>query len=209
LSIIVAASRLGKNIIRFKRLAAFLTQIIFCMKKLWVMLLLFAFASAKAQINKVSLQASGLTCSMCSKAVKNALESVSFVDKVQVDIKNQQYNLSFKEGSAVDFDALSKAVRDAGFSVASLKASASVHRLKIEKDEHVKIGGENVHFLNAAGQTLDGLVNFSIVDKGFVSAKEFKKYAGLTKMKCVQTGQMEKCCAEQPSGNARVYHAVI
>ena len=174
------------------------------------MLLMLAFAGAKAQINKVSLQASGLTCSMCSKAVKNALEGVSFVDKVQVDIKNQQYNLSFKNGSAVDFDALNKAVQDAGFSVASMKASALVHGLKIEKDEHVNIGGETFHFLNAAGQTLDGAINFSVVDKGFVSAKEAKKYAALTKMPCVQTGRMEKCCASpQASANSRIYHVII
>jgi len=181
------------------------------MKKFFVVLLVLACVSAKAQINKVSLQASGLTCSMCSKAVKNALEAVSFVDKVQVDIKNQQYNLSFKEGSVVDLDALNKAVQDAGFSVASLKASALVHGLKIEKDEHLKIGDESFHFLNAAGQTLDGVVNFSVVDKGFVSAKAFKKYAAMTKMTCVQTGHTAKCCASSPqaSVSSRIYHVVI
>ena len=34
-----------------------------------------------SQVSKVSLQASGLTCSMCSKAVKSALEEVGFVEK--------------------------------------------------------------------------------------------------------------------------------
>jgi copper chaperone CopZ len=81
------------------------------MKTIYVLMIaLLLAAGAQAQVSRVSLQASGLTCSMCSKAVKNALEKVSFVDKVQVDIKNQQYNLSFKEGSTVDFDALSGAV---------------------------------------------------------------------------------------------------
>ena len=88
------------------------------MKKVLVGLLIFFAATAQAQFSKASSQASGLTCSMCSKAVKTALEQVSFVDKVQVDIKNQQYNLTFNANEEVDIDALAKAVQDAGFSVA-------------------------------------------------------------------------------------------
>lgn len=180
------------------------------MKKLFVMLLVLLCAGAKAQINTISLQASGLTCSLCSKAVKSALEAVPFVDKVGVDIKNQQYNLTLKEGNPVDLDALNKAVQNAGFSVASMKVSALVHQSKAEKDEHLKIGGENFHLLNAAGQSLDGSVTFSVVDKGFVSAKEFKKYAALTKMSCVQTGQMAGCCAsDHAPGKNRIYHVII
>ena len=180
------------------------------MKSLFVSVLLFFGIAVQAQVTKVSLQASGLTCSMCSKAVKTALEEVAFVEKVQVDIKDQRYNLSFKEGSKVDLDALNKAVQDAGFSVASLQVTAGVNKVKLEKDEHLKIGDQYFHFLNAASQTIDGTVTFSVVDKGFVTARQFKKYAGLTKMPCVQTGRMAKCCS---SGNvaeqSRIYHVVI
>jgi len=180
------------------------------MKKIFFLLLVCFGFTANAQISKASLQASGLTCSMCSKAVKTALEEVGFVEKVQVDIKNQQYNLTFKENNTVDLDALSKAVQDAGFSVASLKVTASVNNTKLGKDEHLVIGGQTFHFLNAANQTVDGPVTFSVVDKGFVSAKEFKKYVGMTKMACVQTGRMAKCCsAEVASENNRIYHVII
>lgn len=172
--------------------------------------MLFIGIGAAAQIKSASLQASGLTCSLCSKAVKNALEAVPFVSTVQVDIKNQQYNLSFKEGSAVDFDALNKAVQNAGFSVASLKAVAAVPRQNLQKDEHVVLGGQTFHFLNAAGQTLDGDVTFMVVDKGFVPAATFKKYAALTRMTCVQTGRTANCCASNDATvGSRIYHAVI
>jgi copper chaperone CopZ len=180
------------------------------MKTFFIVLLLIFGIGAQAQVSKVSLQASGLTCSMCSKAVKTALEEVGFVEKVQVDIKNQQYNLSFKQGSTVDFDALNKAVQDAGFSVAALKVTASVSNTKLEKDEHLKLGEHTFHFLNAANQTVDGQVTFSIVDKGFVTAKEFRKYAAMTKMACVQTGRMAKCCAPDAAAqDSRIYHVVI
>lgn len=180
------------------------------MKTFFSLLLLIAGVSATAQINKISLQASGLTCSLCSKAVKTALEEVPFVAKVQVDIKNQRYNLSFKEGNAIDIDALNKAVKDAGFSVASMKVTANVKDSQLQKDEHLTIGGQNFHFLNASGQTLNGEVSFLVVDKGFVSSKEFKKYAALTKMACVQTGRMAKCCSTGGEmDNSRIYHVVI
>jgi copper chaperone CopZ len=180
------------------------------MKSLIIALLMLLGVGAKAQITKVSLQASGLTCSMCSKAVKNALEKVSFVENVQVDIKNQQYNLSFKESGKVDLDALNKAVQDAGFSVASLKATASLSPTKLQKDEHVTIGDQSFHFLNAGNQTTDGSITFSVVDKGYVTAKEFKKYSAMTKMPCIQTGRMAKCCSTgEAAKDARIYHVII
>ncbi len=173
-------------------------------------LVFFAGFQSWAQFSKASLQASGLTCSMCSKAVKNALEKVDFVEKIQVDIKNQQYNLQFKKDVVVNFDALSKAVENAGFSVASLKVTADVENIKAEKDAHILIGDKYFHFLNAKGQQLNGTTTFSIVDKSFVSAKVVRKYSSATKMQCVQTGKAEACCAKDNIGeSSRIYHVII
>lgn len=181
------------------------------MKSLFFFVLLFGLTyNSEAQVTKVSLQASGLTCSMCSKAVMKALEDVSFVDKVNVDIKNQQYNLSFKEKATVDFDALKKAVEDAGFSVASLSVTANVTDTKFERDTHIQIGNQYFHFLNAKNQQVNGIVVFTIVDKHFLPDKQFKKYSATTKMDCVQTGRAGKCCAADNIGEQeRVYHAII
>ena len=125
------------------------------MKTFLFSLLLVLCGSARAQVTKGTLQASGLTCSMCSKAVKNALDKVSFIERVQVDIKNQQYTIYFKEGSQVDLDAVSKAVENAGFSVARLVVTAAVNGLKLEKEAHIKIGDFYFHILNATDQQLN------------------------------------------------------
>ncbi|TCJ17577.1 copper chaperone [Flaviaesturariibacter flavus] len=180
------------------------------MKSIYAMLIaLLLGGGVSAQVTRVSLQASGLTCSMCSKAVKNALEKVSFVDKVQVDIKNQQYNLTFKEGSTPDFDALAGAVEGAGFSVAALKVTADLPAAAtLAKDEHLQIGGQTFHFLNAANQSVSGSVTFSLVDKNFVAAKEYKKWSALSKMACVKTGRMASCCTKG-GAEARIFHAII
>lgn len=180
------------------------------MKKLMTALALLLTLAASAQVSKVSLQASGLTCSMCSKAVKNALEKVAFVDNVQVDIKNQQYSLTFKPEARVDPDALQGAVEEAGFSVARMVVEARLSGVKLEKDAHVRIGDSYYHFLNAAGQQLDGTVSFAIVDRKYVPAKEFKKYSGMSRMSCVQTGRSAACCTEgSMPAQTRIYHAVI
>ncbi len=42
-------------------------------------------------IKKVSLVASGLTCSMCSKAIFKALTKLDFVEEVKVDIAKSMY----------------------------------------------------------------------------------------------------------------------
>ena len=181
------------------------------MKKILIWLLIVvAGTSANAQFTEATLQASGLTCSMCSKAVKGALEKVDFVESVKVNIKEQQYVISFKENSNIEFDALKKAVEDAGFSVAALKIKTHVEQIEVEKDKHVTIGGKNFHFLNAKKQPLKGDVVFTIVDKDFLSAKEYKKYAAASSMQCVQTGKAASCCEKGgiPT-EARVYHVVI
>ena len=79
---------------------------------------LFSVA-AKAQITKVTIQASGLTCSMCSNSINKAIKSLSFVENVNANIKNSSFDISFKPNEVVDFDKLKKKVEDAGFLVAS------------------------------------------------------------------------------------------
>jgi copper chaperone CopZ len=180
------------------------------MKVFLIIAFLCFFMASEAQVSRVSLQASGLTCSMCSKAVKNALEKVDNVEKVQVDIKNQQYNLSFRDSSLVNLDALAKAVEDAGFSVAKLEVTATVAAQTLEKDQHILIGSSWFHFLNAARQQVGGEVKFTLVDQNFMPAKESKKYRRLSRMECVQTGRSASCCSEDTAAPAhRIYHAII
>lgn len=180
------------------------------MKKLLTILVLSLVAlSTRAQVLEAKLQASGLTCSMCSKAVLNALQKVSFVKAVDVNIDKQEYGISFKKDSKIDLDALSKAVEDAGFSVAKLSVTALVEPQKVEKDKHIAIGGQTFHFLNAGGQQLPQTATFRVVDKTFVSDKEFKKWSGLSSLACVKTGKMETCCSKKPAFSGRVYHVIL
>ncbi|HET9434353.1 MAG TPA: heavy metal-associated domain-containing protein [Chitinophagaceae bacterium] len=181
------------------------------MKKcILLLLVLFTVVAVYSQFSKASLQASGLTCAMCSKAVKVALEKVSFVKEVSVNIKQQEYFIVFKEKSNADFDQLKKAVEDAGFSVASLKITGSFTELNVEKDKHIQLDGKNFHFVNSGTQVLNGEQTFTIVDKDFLSAKEYKKHSAATKLECIKTGKAGACCVKDGiHSEERVYHVII
>lgn len=163
-----------------------------------------------AQFKSASLQAAGLTCAMCTKAINTALEQIPFVKDIDVDIKTSSFLINFKEGSNVDFDELKKAVEDAGFSVAKLSATGTFNNVKVQNDAHVQISGKNYHFLNIQPQTLDGTQTIVLADKDFLSSKEFKKISATTKMSCVQTGTAAACCTKDGiSAHSRIYHVTI
>ena len=165
---------------------------------------------ATAQFKTGTLQAAGLTCAMCTKAINETLKELSFVQTVKADIKNSQFVIQFKDGANVDPDALKKAVEDAGFSIAKLKLALNFDNVKVDNDSHVKIGSKTYHFLDTRSQVLNGEKTMTFVDKNFVVAKEFKKYSGKSQMACVQTGKAETCCTKEGiKENARIYHVTI
>ena len=181
------------------------------MKKLFfIAMMVSVVLSSQAQFTRASLQATGLTCAMCSNAINKALLQVPFVESVKSDIKNSAFNIVFKQGQDVEIDALRKAVEDAGFSVGSLKMTANFQELKIENDKHIEIGKEVFHFLNVNEQVLNGEQTIMVVDKNFLTAKQFKKFSSASKMSCVQTGKAASCCIKDGiAADARVYHVTI
>jgi copper chaperone CopZ len=181
------------------------------MKKLLLLAMVcLGVMKGEAQFTKANLQATGLTCALCSNAINKALQKVSFVESVKSDIKNSAFSIVFKEGSKVDIDALKNAVEDAGFSVGSLKLTGTFSEVKAEKDRHVKIGGDNFHFLNGDGQLLKGEQEITVVDRNFVTEKQFKKLSSASKSNCVQSGKASSCCVKEGIAEGeRIYHVTI
>lgn len=172
--------------------------------------LIVAGTGIKAQFSEARMQVAGLTCSMCSKAVKISLEKVSFVNEVKADIKAKEFIVKFKEGSSINFDELKKAVIDAGFSVASMKVTGNFHDIAVSKNKHAHIEGMNFHFLKAPNTVLNGKHSFTIVDKDFVPAKDFKSLLASNAHACVESGTTADCCAKAGiTGSGRIYHVTL
>lgn len=180
------------------------------MQKLLTVVALLLSLGSQAQVKKISLQASGLTCSMCSNSIFKSLKTVDFIDKVEPDIKTSTFDISLKPGSAVDFDLLRKKVEDAGFFVASFRVTMEFDKQALANDSHVEMNGLLFHFLNISNQTLDGEQTVKLLDKGFVPVKEYKRNNKFTLMECYKTGLMGACCKKgTPEKPTRVFHVTI
>lgn len=145
------------------------------MKNILLLLAITLAVATKAQVTKVYLQASGLTCSMCSNAINKALKTLDFVDKVDANLKDYTFEISFKPGGNVEFDKIRKKVEDAGFSVAGFVAAVYFDKVALSANQPVKIGSNTLVFINVKEQVLDGEVKIKLLDKGFVSSKEYKR----------------------------------
>ncbi len=178
------------------------------MKKLFLAVLGLLFTvSSFAQIKGATLSASGLTCSMCSKAIYKALGKVSFVKAVDADIEGSKYHITFREGATVVLDDLKKAVENAGFSVASLQVTANFPPTPVANDAHISYGGSTYHFLNVGSQIISGDKTFTVVDRKFLPDADYRRYVKLTAMKCIETGRAAACCSKGGgSAGTRVYH---
>jgi len=155
------------------------------MKNFLLITVLFISFNASAQFKSANLTAAGLTCAMCTKAINIALNKLPFVESVTPDIKSSSFNIVFKPAKQVNFDAIKSAVEGAGFSVSKLSVKTDFKNVAVSNDAHVQIGGKTLHFLKVPSSTLNGERSVQIVDKNFISAKDYKKYAAATSMACV------------------------
>lgn len=170
------------------------------MKKFFFFICLLIGLSASAQFKSATLQASGLTCAMCSNAINKSLKTLSFVEKVEADIKTSFFTINFKEGADINFDQLRKKVEDAGFSVAKLQVVTNFNNVSVQNEQAVTVAGKQLYFLAVKNQQLSGEKVITIVDKNFLPAKEYKKYAAQTKAVSFKTGV---------ANGMRVYHVTI
>src|ERR1700712_2892593 len=102
------------------------------MKRIFASLLLVTvITTLHAQFSRASIQASGLTCAMCSKAIDIALKELPYVASVQPDVKNSSFAVVFKQNETADIDGLRKAVEDAGFFVARFTITGNFSNIAI------------------------------------------------------------------------------
>lgn len=145
------------------------------MKKIFLVIAIAFSVATNAQVTRVSLQASGLTCSMCSNSINKALHTLDFVLKVQADIKTYTFEIFFKPNKNVDFDMIKNKVENAGFTVSGFVATILFNDVQVTNDQPVTIEGKKFLFENMKDQLLNGVKKVKVLDKGFVSPKEYKK----------------------------------
>jgi copper chaperone CopZ len=180
------------------------------MKKFFLIIAILFSLGANAQFKSATLQAAGLTCSMCSKSISKALQQLSFVEKVTADIQSSQFEILFRDSANVDADALRQAVESAGFSVSQLRLTGNFTQAKVDKDAHLLISGQYYHFVAMNVAAISGQQSVLIVDKNFLSPKAYKKYSKASVLSCLQTGRSGDCCSKAGiAAGTRIFHVTL
>ena len=132
---------------------------------MFVMLLVFFTTIASyAQITKVEIMATGLTCSMCSNAINKQLKTFPEVVKVETDLNTNTFTVTLTEGNTLSPKVFKDKVEKAGFFIGTLVLTAKPET--ITQSPYMLVN-DNV----AKGTE----IQFQVVDKGYVTEKEFKK----------------------------------
>ena len=125
--------------------------------------LMFSIKS-NAQIVKAEIRATGLTCSMCSNAINKQLKTLPEVVDVAIDLNTNTFTVTLKEGNELSPKVFKDKVEKAGFFIGSLLLTAKPET--ITKSSYILVNDKKS---NASE------VQFQVVDKGYVTEKEFKK----------------------------------
>ncbi len=131
---------------------------------LLVSILLIASTSANAQISKAEIIATGLTCSMCSNAINKQLKSLADVESVAIDLNTNTFTVSLKKNNTLSPLIFKENIEKAGFFIGSLVLTTTAETLS--KKQYINVNNSK------SGNTI---VQIQIVDKGYVTDKEFKK----------------------------------
>jgi len=142
----------------------------------YITLLLLAL-NANAQIVKAEIIATGLTCSMCSNAINKQFKSLAEVENVETDLNTNTFTVYLKKDSKITPRILKERVEKAGFFVGSMIVTLQFENLKIEDNFSVNKDNLSLVFIDSKPKTLNGATKVKILDKGFVTIKEFKKLA--------------------------------
>ena len=122
-------------------------------------------AVSTAQISKAEIKATGLTCSMCSNAINKQLKSMLEVVNVDTDLNTNTFTVTLKKDNALSPKIFKEKVEKAGFFIGSLIVSMKSEALN----------RKNYIFVNNKTEAASSDVKIQVLDKGYVTDKEYKK----------------------------------
>ena len=142
---------------------------------LFTLTAVLVFANADAQISKAEIVATGLTCSMCSNAINKQLKSLTDVDSVVIDLNTNTFVVHLKKEAIISPRVLKEKVEKAGFFVGSMIVTMNFDNTDISENIKVEKEGVALVIIDSKSKVLHGETRAKIMDKGYVTQKEYKK----------------------------------
>ena len=149
-----------KNINKLKIIASFL--------------LIVNVTNVNAQIIKAEIKATGLTCSMCSNAINKQLKTINQVINVETDLNTNTFIVTASKDNNLTPNIFKEKVEKAGFFIGSL--IITVPTIATISNTYINVENESSN----ADE-----VQIKILDKGYVTNKEYKKL--LKSLKKIET----------------------
>ena len=127
-------------------------------------LVLLFTTTSNAQISKAEIRATGLTCSMCSNAINKQLKSLSEVENVEIDLNTNTFVVTLSDSNSLQPSVFKEKVEKAGFFIGSLVLTVSPETIK--NSSFIVVNDK---------ENTSKAVQIQVLDKGYVTDKEFKK----------------------------------
>ncbi len=140
-----------------------------------IVLITIISLNTNAQIAKAELVATGLTCSMCSNAINKQFKSMPDVDRVETDLNTNTFTVYLKKGNSLTPKSFKDKVEKAGFFIGSLVLTMPFTSVKAGDNVKFETNNTSYIFIDTKPQTLTGETKVKVLDKGFVTQKEYKK----------------------------------
>jgi hypothetical protein len=103
------------------------------------------------------------------------LEQLSFVEKVEADIKSSSFTLTFRANNAVSPAKLKAAVEDAGFFVGELQLMGTWNQEPVERGASFVWDQQVFQFISSKTPALSKSFTCTVVGKGYLTEKSLKK----------------------------------
>lgn len=94
--------------------------------------------SSLASARTIEVSVNGLVCAFCAQGIEKILKAFPATEAVFVSLENRIVAVKLKDGSDIGDDALRKAIKDAGYTVVSIRRTEhSLEQIRKQvKHEH-------------------------------------------------------------------------
>jgi copper chaperone CopZ len=145
------------------------------MKKLIILIAILIGNFAYSQVKTIEIFATGLTCSMCSKATYNKLKTLPNIDSIATNLETTSFILYLKANTNTSLELVKNKIEAAGFAVGSILVTMDIATQKLGINSKLVVGGDTFYFTEKNITNANGIIKFKVFKKGFLTEKEFKK----------------------------------
>jgi copper chaperone CopZ len=154
-------------------------------------ILLLSIQNTFAQLTKVEIIATGLTCSMCSNAINKQLKTLTDVEKVDIDLNTNTFIVFLKKNNQITPKILKDKVENAGFFVGEMVLFVPFENQKIIENAIVNTNNMSFVFIDSKNTTLNGDTKLKVFDKGYLTSKALKKASKFLKLDANNSSEKE------------------